>query len=102
MESALVCVQVQLGSTKSGNGFESEVVEERVQGKDGEGGLFKVCPCKKGIQHLLHLQWKDKEVQARLLSRSVCKGRMEKGSSSHFALTKREFNACFTCVSQVR
>ena len=60
MESALVCVQVQLRSTKSGNRLEGEVVQEGVQGKDGEGGLLKVGPRKKGVQNLHHLQWKDR------------------------------------------
>ena len=60
MESALVCVQLHLGSTKTGNRFGSKVVEEGVQGKDGEGGLFKVGSSKEGIQHLLHLQRKDR------------------------------------------
>ena len=60
MESALVCVQVQLRSTKSGNRLEGEVVQEGVQGKDGEGGLLKVGPREKGVQNLLHLQSKDR------------------------------------------
>ena len=60
MESALVCVQVQLRSTKSGNRLEGEVVQEGVQGEDGEGGLLKVGPRKKGVQNLPHLQWKDR------------------------------------------
>lgn len=60
MESALVCVQLQLGSTEGGDRVEGEVVEEGVQGEDGEGGLLKAGSRKKGVQHLLHLHWKDR------------------------------------------
>ena len=52
----LVLVQLQLCSTKVGNGRGRKMVDEGVEGEEREVGWAPVGSCEQGGQHLVHLQ----------------------------------------------